>query len=471
MGGQQPGGIMIMNTGSYLQLFSAITLVCCGMVQYFSGMQVILWLPFFLTLLMVLLLVVQCHQRAPNLDRQGIIVLSLYAIFLVLSGISSLYQAGGFVTLVGFKNEIALSLVMICLLLGFCQTTQLYRVICGLYWVFYAQFPVVLYQLLVIVPQRVAVRGQEEKWDSVVGTFGGDPFGGGNSGVMGLFCLLIMLLKLSEYKHGIASLTSMVMHIILGFMLCIVGEVKFVLFLAPFLLAGLWLMPSYIKEVNRINGKMILFILPGTLILTGMAIVVLAYGYTSAFGYSQDDGIFSIFLDSLNYIFDPDYVISTGELGRFTTLIFWLKNNDLWGLSGTLFGYGLNATNSGSSLAPGFLNLVYHFILDATSLSMLLWEVGIIGTVIFIGLFFYILNITWPGPLLSIEQLDMQDVRLLSFSPALNVFSIGCLLSLPYSQIMMLVPMLQFLFYFSSGASLVIRQVARHYAGKYAGQL
>jgi hypothetical protein len=60
---------------------------------------------------------------------------------------------------------------------------------------FYVQIPVAIYQVIFVVPKRVAFRGEDEKWDSVVGTFGGDPMGGGNTAAMGMFCLLIMLLK------------------------------------------------------------------------------------------------------------------------------------------------------------------------------------------------------------------------------------------------------------------------------------
>jgi hypothetical protein len=75
------------------------------------------------------------------------------------------------------------------------------------------QIPVAIYQVIFVVPKRVAFRGEDEKWDSVVGTFGGDPMGGGNTAAMGMFCLLIMLLKVSEFKHGICSLKSLVIHI------------------------------------------------------------------------------------------------------------------------------------------------------------------------------------------------------------------------------------------------------------------
>lgn len=458
---------MNLNTGHYLQTFTLLTLIFCGLVQYFTGELTVLWLPFFLTMLMAAFLLLQTRYEPVRLDAQEAIVLTLYLSFILLAGISTLFQGGALITLIGFKNEIALSLVMLCLLLGFCRESQIYQVTRGLYWIFYLQFPVALYQLIFVVPQRVALHGEEEKWDSVVGTFGGDPMGGGNTAAMGLFCLLIMLLKVSEYKHGLTSFKNMALHITLGFVMCIIGEVKFVILLSPLLLGWVWLMPSWVKEASKVNLAVLLAILVSMVLLIGLAIVILAYSYTAAYGIDMSENPFAVFFDSLGYIFDPNFILPGGEIGRFTTLTFWLQHNDLSGLPGTLFGYGLNATNSGSFLSPGFLNQIYNLTLDSTAMSMLLWEVGVVGTVIFIGLFVYILKVVQPEPLLSVEQVDEQDLRLLSSAPAFNVFSIACLLSLPYSQILMIVPMLQFLFYLSLGSSLIIRRTVRRYTGLY----
>ena len=278
---------MTLNTGYYLQVYTFVTLILCGLVQYFTGMQSVLWIPFFLTLLMVGLLVMQTRDGSLQLDAQETIVLALYFSFLVLAGTSTLIQGGITVAIVAFKNEIALSLVMICLLLGFCRESQIYRVTRYLYWIFYAQIPVMIYQVLLVVPQRVAVRGEDEKWDSVVGTFGGDPMGGGNTAAMGLFCLLIMLLKVSEYKHGLTTFKSMALHIVLGIGLCIIGEVKFVILLSPIFLAWVWLSPSYVKDVSKVNLKTLLVIVAGMLLLISLSIVILAYYYSTAFGGEQ----------------------------------------------------------------------------------------------------------------------------------------------------------------------------------------
>ena len=121
------------------------------------------------------------------------------------------------------QNELALSLLLPCLLLGFCRESQIYRIMRLVDWVFYLQLPVVLFQVLVIVPQRVALHGEFEKWDSVVGTFGGDPMGAAIRGAR-LFCLLVMLVKLSEFRHGLLSLRSVVLHILLAFAICVLGR-------------------------------------------------------------------------------------------------------------------------------------------------------------------------------------------------------------------------------------------------------
>ena len=60
--------------------------------------------------------------------------------------------------------------------------------------------------------------------------------------------------------------------------------------------------------------------------------------------------------------------------------------------------------------------------------------------------------------MLELSELDREDVRLLCYGPAFTVFIIACLLSLPYSQTLMIIPLLQFLFYLTSGSALVIRR-------------
>ena len=437
---------MQLNTGRYLEAFALTTIVFCGTVQYFTGVVAVLWLPFFMVLVMVVLLMMQSRQQPLALSAREKVVLALYLTFIILSLCATVLQSGIVTAIVGFKNELH-------------RLTQLF------YWLFYVQFPLAIYQVLVVVPKRVALRGEDEKWDSVVGTFGGDPMGGGNTAAMGMFCLLIMLLKVSEFKHGICSFKSMAAHIVLAFFLCVVGEVKFVILLSPFLLALLWIMPAYVSGISKVTLRSLMIIAAGMVVLIFAAITILASNYSSAFGGDPTKSALSVFIDSLGYIFDTNYIMESGELGRFTTIFFWLKHNELFGPGGMLFGYGLNATNSGSTVSPGYIGAWYHLILDSTALSMMLWEVGIIGVILFIAMIASILIGMRPKETFSRYDLKREDLQLLSSAPAFYVFAIGCLLSLPYSQILMIIPMLQFLLWLALGALIVIHRSVRLNSG------
>lgn len=456
---------MQLNSGRYLEVFALVTIVICGTVQYFTGVLAVLWLPFFMVILMVVLLIMQKNPQPLGLTPSEKGILTLYLAFIVLSLAATFLQGGAIVTIVGFKNELALSLVMLCMLLGMYRESQLHRLTQLFYWLFYVQFPVAIYQVLLVVPKRVAFRGEDEKWDSVVGTFGGNPMGGGNTAAMGMFCLLIMLLKVSEFKHGICTFKSMAIHITLAFVLCVIGEVKFVILLSPFLLALLWMMPGYVSGVSKVNLRSLMIIAAGMVVLIFAAITILAANYSSAFGGDPTKSALSVFVDSLGYIFDTNYIMDNGELGRFTTIFFWLKHNDLFGIGSVLFGYGLNATNSGSAVSPGYISTWFHLILDSTSLSMMLWEVGVIGVLLFTLMIVAILKVMRPRETFPRHDLAREDLQLLSSAPAFYVFSIGCLLSLPYSQILMIIPMLQFLLWLALGALIVIHRSVRLNSG------
>ncbi|MGM1332262.1 capsular biosynthesis protein, partial [Klebsiella michiganensis] len=54
---------MQLNTGRYLEIFALTTIVFCGTVQYFTGVVAVLWLPFFMVLVMVVLLMMQSRQQ------------------------------------------------------------------------------------------------------------------------------------------------------------------------------------------------------------------------------------------------------------------------------------------------------------------------------------------------------------------------------------------------------------------------
>ncbi|MFV0575461.1 MAG: capsular biosynthesis protein [Vibrio sp.] len=449
-----------MNTGLVFQIYVFVTLVLSGTAQYFTDIQAFLWLPFLLTGALFGFLPLVTRYNFNELDYVEIKVLILFCGFITLALIPSFLQVGIKSTIAGVKNGIGISLLLPCLLLGFCRSPQIYHVCQKFYWVFYAQIPLVAYQALIVVPARVAMMGEMDSWDSVVGTFGGSMVAGGNGASMGLFCLLIMMMKLSEFKHGVATLKSVIIHILIALAICVIAEVKFVTLLSPFFLLATFIRGSYVKEVRVISAKMIMVSLLGIFCLLMLMITILALAFST--NTQANMSILDIFLDNIGYIFDPNLVVdgldgNLDELGRLTALAFWLQHSDTLGIVSQLFGYGLNSSNAGGA-DPGFLARYFNLAIGSTALSIFLWEVGLIGTLLLMTIVMIIVRNSQPKPMFSKNDLSEADIKLLAYQPAFIGFIYAGLITLPYSPLLALIPVFQFQFYFALGALLIIRK-------------
>jgi hypothetical protein len=450
-----------MNTGTFFQIYVFITLIFSGTAQYFSDIDAFLWLPFIMTMVMVILVPLQTRYNYEQIDQFETTILVLFTGFFVLAVTSALMQEGVKTTIAGIKNGLGISLLLPCLILGFCRESQLYRITQKLYWVFYAQIPFVVYQVLIVVPARVAAQGKMDSWDSVVGTFGGSMVAGGNGASMGLFTLLIMMMKLSEYKHGVTKIGSLILHLAIGFMICVVAEVKFVTLLAPFFLLYVYIKSSYIKEIKVIDFKTIFLSIVGIFILLSLIITILSLGFSSEY-QSHSMSIFDIFIENIGYIFDPTIIVdgldgNLDELGRVTALAFWSYHSDIHGIVNQLFGYGLNSSNAGGA-EPGYIAVLFELNLGSTALAIFLWEIGLVGTGLLLAIVFIIVHGSKPQPLFSMKDLSTSDIKLLSYQPAFIGFIIAGLITLPYSPLLALIPVFQFQFYFSLGAIMIIRK-------------
>ena len=125
-----------MNTGTFFQIYVFITLIFSGTAQYFSDIDAFLWLPFIMTMVMVILVPLQTRYNYEQIDQFETTILVLFTGFFVLAVTSALMQEGVKTTIAGIKNGLGISLLLPCLILGFCRESQLYRITQKLYWVF-----------------------------------------------------------------------------------------------------------------------------------------------------------------------------------------------------------------------------------------------------------------------------------------------------------------------------------------------
>lgn len=233
-----------------------------------------------------------------------------------------------------------------------------------------AQWPIVLYQRLIIVPRRSDIA----PWDAIVGSFGGSPDGGGNSAAMAMVaCIAASIVALRGFDRRISRPKTIVL-----IFLCIgpslLAEVKMI-----FIWIGVLIVLGFVSMSRSSPIKAIMGLCLAIPLVLGMMFI-----YISEF-YDTDGQA------SLEQIYDQQikYAIDTEEfnegkqrLGRTAALAFWWdqNSNDPFHL---IFGYGLGASKTTSSVSQGDIAQKYPFEIDSSTASRLLWDTGILGSLVF----------------------------------------------------------------------------------------
>ncbi len=231
------------------------------------------------------------------------------------------------------------------------------------------QLPLAIYQYLVVSKNSVRTSPS----DAVVGTFPGKMDAGGESGAMGIFIVVVLLLAIALWRFGKLSGFRASLVSFFGLGTLALAEVKAAVLLLPIVIA--------------IYYRRDLFLHPIQAIIATLAAVSLAAAILT--GYKQWHYELKATPDSdtatekVQKQIDPAYGV---EGGRGSRLMFWWNINvGRADHEHALFGYGVGATQStsfGDGKLVGRFPEPYH-VLDETSTTMLLWETGIVGHVLF----------------------------------------------------------------------------------------
>jgi hypothetical protein len=80
----------------------------------------------------------------------------------------------------------------------------------------------------------------------------------------------------------------------------------------------------------------------------------------------------------------------TGEVSRIgAPLIWWHENISKGDLLHAFVGYGPSASRISATIGVGNAAAKYQFMLTTNSISMMLWDLGLVGTGMFVWLFTY----------------------------------------------------------------------------------
>lgn len=309
------------------------------------------------------------------------------------------------------------------------EPLQLVRNIRLLPWVVVLQVPLVAYQRYGVSSGRV------RSWDAVVGLFGGNPDGGGASGAMGVFSLLMACYTVVRARAGLTSywFASLVC---ISAMFCIaLAEVKFVPLIAPLVVLSVFGIGAVLRNPKVLLG-LFLVIICSPLIL---------YGYWRSFesAGTRGYGSFNRYLEVIveRNVDERDISLRSVEMGRVAALRFWWDQADLRSRPvETLVGYGAGSTRIG--MFAGEVAKKYPFKVARSSLAVLLWELGLVGSVL---AFMLLILALWRAVTIRVDELPLKG----ELGSALRLSAgvvVAALLCLPYNNDLVGTPQMQMLF-------------------------
>lgn len=306
------------------------------------------------------------ERRLPTFMKLAV----LFLVYAVLATAVRWYSLGEFVA--GFKRYFqAFGLMLALSLIVFppeaYERWKKFLLVVGL-----LQLPFAAFELFVLVPMRGGLAHGSEATDVVAGTFGANLDGGSPNSVMVMYLFIVVAFLLARWRVGLIKtgrflLLSAICMLPLG-----MGETKIAVVMLP--LVGISLLRKDLMKAP-------LRYLPA---LLGMALMTIVLGYIYVVLMMKSTPA-DVIAQTLRYnVGDQGY--SAGMvLNRYTSITFWFgrQGDDMVSF---LIGNGLGSSFS-SLTNNGHMALKYlNYGLNMTAVSTLLWDVGIIGCLLFISI-------------------------------------------------------------------------------------
>lgn len=365
------GLLLLFIPASYiLTLLLVLSFAGAGLATYYLKISQAPWLPYALCLFMWLKLLVDrlAWRKSTSLAPvTPAFILALYVFFITALAATLINGTPLFSALVGAKNFIFVWSVTFLVASGAVDERYLRNAWIGVLLLAVLQTPFAIAQHFM----EYRVTGN---WDAVVGTFGGDPEGGGSSGSMAIFLILAIGAAVALLRVRCIPVWFGTLVIAAAGCAVMMAEIKVVFFLLPVMLALV-----LVRDLTRRP----LFALGAV----GLAVVLLAgigtyyrtvyYGDVSA---ARRADLRSYVDYVLRVDTTPDFVNRrTGEVSRLGAPLLWGRWAGEYGADKTLVGYGMTASRTSRTIGVGAAQKHHSFRLTTSGLTVLLWETGLIG--------------------------------------------------------------------------------------------
>lgn len=381
------GGIVIGTVALVLPLnwlvvgLLVMSLVVTGQIMYFGGISKAAWIPFVLGLVLLVRYPIDAMQRdrsrvasaTETLRSVRMMKVCIGLFFVTVFASTLINTASPIQILVTSKEYVLLWGLYLIVAAGLVRPTFVERIWAWLPWLLPLQLPLVLYQRLIVMPRTTAMA----KWDVVVGAFGGNPEGGGASGAMGFFCVIGIFIAIYRYRAGLMPRWQMLVIIVSGILSIALAEVKFMILLLPFCFTI-----AFSREILRNPAKGILLVILG---------FILSVGIFMAYKMQYSNRIMTAttgeYLESMFYgQTETKFVnVRSRNQSRLGAIVFWFDNHSVTEPVGLLIGQGMGSSQIAMTFV-GDAQAAYFEKLARSSLPILLWETGLLGTMAYLGM-------------------------------------------------------------------------------------
>lgn len=365
--------------GIFLVLLPKMTITLLFSVGLVSGVLVSLVgplsgkLPWAMAMLGMSLLLPVALKMASKQDRQVPGFIWLAIIFMIYAIVSSLLSWSGFGEFIaGFKRYFQVFGLLLALAFIPLNKKDIIRWQYLLLGVAVLQLPFALYEFLILVPQRGGMELNSYTTDVVAGTFGANMEGGSPNVVMVVMLLIMFSFIFSRWRSGLLQTKWLFVFSVLLLMPLGLGETKIAVVMLP--LAWMVLIRH---DVVKSPIKYLPVMLAGVLVT-----FVLLYIYVE---FIMQSTIPEVVESTIGYNFS-DGKYGESFLNRTTVLSFWFNQQSLSDPLAMFFGNGIGSSFLGQ--ISGHIGLMYPgYGINLTTLSTLLWDLGIVGTLLFLAIF------------------------------------------------------------------------------------
>lgn len=295
-----------------------------------------------------------------------------------------------------------------------------------------------LYQYMFVRGRRIAsnIGDTTEASDAIVGTFPGSLEAGGLSSVLALFLIILISGLLVRHKEKLLSKRALVMYLAVLAIPILLMEVK-----AVFVYLPVALLIIYGGNLKKRPLAFITFLI-GTVMVTA----TLLFAYDKLHWSERKDDFPTRMEKLFSYSFEEKLggiQSRYGYMSRREAVAFWAREGTNDVLS-ALVGHGVGSARTQGLTIGHAARPFYPLHIDLTGLSLLLWEVGLIGAGAVIGLLLAGFNAARKLAGKLAEPTHRSLARTLQVSFLLFLISIPYRNDIPYAAPMMFMVMSSF---------------------------